>query len=133
MKVSGESFRQGLACKLLVLCSFCDKSHSLWSSEKADGFYDVNIKSVYGLRSIGKGSESGKTLFRILNLPNPPIRFERYDPLLLKSLKKVATQSMVQATEEGVDLNVSDDGNTSRDISIGIDGTWRRRGYSSLN
>lgn len=40
---------------------------------------------------------------------------------------------MVQATEEGVDLNVSDDGNTSRDISIGIDGTWQRRGYSSLN
>lgn len=40
---------------------------------------------------------------------------------------------MLNATEETVELNASDDGNVSRDISVGIDGTWQRRGFSSLN
>ncbi|XP_054259610.1 circumsporozoite protein-like [Macrosteles quadrilineatus] len=34
---------------------------------------------------------------------------------------------------EAVQLNVDEEGNTSTDLSVGIDGTWQKRGYSSLN
>lgn len=88
---------------------------------------------MFGLRAIGKGSQSGKTLFAMLDLPSPPVRFERYNPLLVRSLNKVATESMLQATDEAVSHNVDDNGSESRDISVGLDGTWQRRGYSSLN
>lgn len=115
------------------LCSVCGFSWIFWSSDKTDGFFDINFKCVYGLRSIGKGSVARRTLFGMLDLPSPPLRFERYNPLFLKSLKKVATQSMLNATEEKVELNASEDGNISRDIIVGIDGTWQRRGFSSLN
>lgn len=90
-------------------------------------------KCSYGLRSIGKGSVSSRTLFGILDLPNPPVRFERYNPLFLKTMEKVAQESMVKATEKTVEQNTPEDGNISRDISVGIDGTWQRRGFSSLN
>lgn len=40
---------------------------------------------------------------------------------------------MLNATEETVELNASEDGSVSRDISVGIDGTRQRRGFSSLN
>lgn len=128
-----EDARQGLACKLLVLCSACGHNSSFWSSDKTESFFDVNLKCVYGLRSIGKGSVAGRTLFEMLDLPSPPLRFERFNPLFLKSLKKVATESMVNATEETVELSVSEDGDVSSDISVGIDGTWLRRGFSSMN
>lgn len=128
-----EDARQGLACKLLIQCKNCDNQSSLWTSPKSDQFYDVNLKCVYGLRSIGKGSVASKSLFGMLDLPNPPVRFERYNPLMVKALKSVASQSMIKATEEAVEKNVADDGSVSRDISVGIDGTWQKRGFSSLN
>lgn len=128
-----EGARQGLACKLSVVCSECNFSHEFWSSNKTGGFFDINIKSVYGLRSIGKGSVSGRTLFGMLDLPDPPQRFERYNPMFINSLEKIAEASMIKATEETVELNTKEDGSTSRHISIGIDGTWQRRGFSSLN
>lgn len=83
-----EGARQGLACKLMIECSACGFSWIFWSSDKTDGFFDINVKCVYGLRSIGKGSVAGRTLFGMLDLPSPPLRFERYNPLFLKSLKK---------------------------------------------
>lgn len=128
-----ESARQGLACKLLLVCNDCGFSYDFWSSEKTEGFFDINVKCVYGLRSIGKGSVSSRTLFGLLDLPNPPQRFERYNTLFLKSLEEVANKSMKKATEESVEYNTSEDGSTSRDISVGIDGTWQKRGFSSLN
>ncbi|KAG8279770.1 hypothetical protein J6590_097640, partial [Homalodisca vitripennis] len=36
--------------------------------------YEENVKCVYGLRSIGKGSVAGRTLFAMLDLPTPPAR-----------------------------------------------------------
>ncbi|KAG8250939.1 hypothetical protein J6590_103394, partial [Homalodisca vitripennis] len=91
-------------------------------------FFDVNIRCVYGLRAIGKGSVSSEPLFGLLNLPNPPEKFSRYNDVLLKPLKEVATETMISATEESVSLNLCTEnedevGLPSRDFSVGIDGT----------
>lgn len=128
-----ESSRQGLACKLVIECKKCFHSFPFWTSHKTDNFFDVNLKCVYGLRAIGKGSVSSKPLFALLDLPKPPIRFERYNSLMVESVRTVAHNSMIKAIEEAVEKNVSDDGTTSRDISVDIDGTWQRRGFASLN
>jgi hypothetical protein len=128
-----ENSRQGLACKLLIECKNCFHSFSFWTSHKTESYFDINLKCVYGLRAIGKGSASSKPLFALLDLPKPPLRFERYNDLMVESVRTVAHSSMIKAVEEAVEINVSDDGTTSRDLSIGIDGTWQRRGFSSLN
>ncbi|XP_054256863.1 uncharacterized protein LOC129003739 [Macrosteles quadrilineatus] len=52
---------------------------------------------------------------------------------MVESVRTVAHNSMIKAIEEAVEKNVSDDGTTTRDISVGIDGTWQRRGFASLN
>lgn len=84
--------------------------------------------------------QSGKTLFGILDLPSPPLRFERYNDVILRSLETVATESMVTATEEAVELNTFNENDMAeseicnpRDLTVAIDGTWQRRGFSSLN
>lgn len=132
--------RKGLACKLLIECGNCEKTFPFWTSPKLQECYDINIRCVFGLRSIGKGNVSGKTLFGLMDSPSPPQRFERYNPILLRVLNEVATQSMVDATEEAVQLNTYDTNeeryrpiDDPRDIGVGIDGTWQKRGFSSPN
>lgn len=66
-------------------------------------------------------------------IPSPPANFERYNDILLKSLEEVAEESMVSATKEAIECNFDEDGNTSNDLSIGLDGTWQKRGHTSLN
>lgn len=132
--------RKGLASNVSVICNICGNSYSFWTSSKIGSFFDINIRCVYGLRSIGKGMQSGKTLFGILDLPSPPLRFERYNDVILRSLETVATESMVTATEEAVELNTFNENDMAeseicnpRDLTVAIDGTWQRRGFSSLN
>lgn len=83
---------------------------------------------VYGCRAIGKGCEAAKTLCGILNLPNPPTKFLPTTALLGSATEDVCFQSMRDAVEEAV---VANDG--SRDIPVAIDGTWQKRGHTSLN
>lgn len=131
--IENTTERKGLACSLSLLCENCNKEQSFYTSSKVDKFFDINLRCVYGLRAIGKGMIAGRTLFGLLDLPSPPQKFERYNGKILQSLKEVATDSMISATNEAVQLNVDEEGNTSTDLSIGIDGTWQKRGYSSLN
>lgn len=84
--------RKGLACNLTLLSKHCNESFSFDTSPKVDNHNDINIRCVYGLRAIGKGMVAGRTLFGILDLPNPPQKFERYNQLMLKSVEEVATK-----------------------------------------
>lgn len=79
------------------------------------------------MRCIGKGQSSADMLCGILNLPNVP-RVNRYVNILLEAANKVCAASMKRAAEESVALN---DGN--RDICIAVDGSWQKRGHTSLN
>lgn len=76
---------------------------------------------------------AGRTLFYLLNLPSPPVEFEHYNDILLKSLEEVAEESMVSTTKEAIQCNFDEDGNSSNNLSIGLDGTWQKRGHTSLN
>ncbi|GFX54422.1 uncharacterized protein TNCV_3825211 [Trichonephila clavipes] len=63
-----------------------------------------------------------------MNLPPPPAKFERHNSLFLNVLKTISEDSMNAAVHEAVIAN----GNNSN-IAVAVDGTWHKRGYSSLN
>lgn len=63
-----------------------------------------------------------------MNLPSPPTKCLPYSDRLGSATEDVCFQSMRDAVEEAVVVN---DG--SRDISVAIDGTWQKRGHTSLN
>ncbi|KAG8249913.1 hypothetical protein J6590_009040 [Homalodisca vitripennis] len=44
--------------------------------------YDINVRLVYGMRTIGRGQTAAATLCGVLNLPSPPSRFMNYTQLL---------------------------------------------------
>ncbi|GFV71714.1 uncharacterized protein TNCV_3535021 [Trichonephila clavipes] len=63
-----------------------------------------------------------------MNLPPPPAKFERHNSLFLNVLETISEDSMNAAVHEVV---IANDNNSN--IAVAVDGTWHKRGYSSLN
>ena len=57
-------------------------------------------RQVYGLRNIGKGRSAGKMLFSIMNLPNPPTKFDKYVEKLRPTVIATADYYMKEAVRK---------------------------------
>ena len=80
------------------------------------------------MRSCGLGYNALEKFCGLMNLP-PPVSKKNYQKLSHKirdTAKTVAEASMSAAIEE-----LKKEGAT--DIGVSVDGTWQRRGFSSLN
>ncbi|GFU82411.1 hypothetical protein TNCV_2462941 [Trichonephila clavipes] len=64
------------------------------------------------MRAIGKGGAAARIFCGLMNLPPPPANED----------------SMNAAVHEAV---IANDNNSN--IAVAVDGTWHKRGYSSLN
>lgn len=135
LTISSETI-SGLACKIKILCPSCSASADMINSDKLviqgendsqKNIYDINARLVYGLRCVGRGQTSAKTLCGIMNLPPPPGRYHEYELHLGSVMSSVCKKSMKDAVEEAVDRT------NSRDLCVAIDGSWQRRGHTSLN
>lgn len=62
----------------------------------------MNVRLAYGLHSIGKGKSAGRMLCGMLNLPKPPVHFEKYTNILKSYVKTVAENTMSDAVEVAV-------------------------------
>lgn len=115
-------------CKKFVSEKNCKQGTvRLGQPEKVNKVYDVNIRFVYALRSIGVGQETGEMFAGVMNLPRPS-KFAKYNKMLLPLTKMVCVESFKEAVERAVVQN-----DNTRDIACAFDGTWQRRGFSSLN
>ena len=86
------------------------------------------------MRSIDCGLAAAKGFCRLMNMPQPPRQtpYALHNKALLKAAKAVAVETMTSAAEEIHSLKPAfQDGLVKCDASC--DGTWQRRGFSSLN
>ncbi|GFW54220.1 uncharacterized protein TNCV_1559981 [Trichonephila clavipes] len=120
--------RRGLAVSLEIICHNCGESTSTMSSKISNKCYDVNLILTNGMRAIGKGGAAARIFCGLMNLPPPPAKFERHNSLFLNVLKTISEDSMNAAVYEAV---IANDNNSN--IAVAVDGTWHKRGYSSLN
>ncbi|GFW89277.1 uncharacterized protein TNCV_4934451 [Trichonephila clavipes] len=98
------------------------------TTEKMKGSCLINSSIVLGLRIIGKGFSAGKKLCAFLGLPFlSKLAFRNQERKLLKATERVAQENINAALSE---IKGS---NSFTKSGISIDGTWQRRGYSSLN
>ena len=126
----GITKRKGLSSFLTVNCSSCPFS---WSSHTCKGVKDnqrimeVNLRSVYAMRC-GVGHNGLQKYCGAMNMP-PPVTRKNYSKLsdrLGAAVEKVAKTSMIEASVEVKQHERSD-------IGISFDGTWQKKGHSSLN
>ncbi|GFW69817.1 uncharacterized protein TNCV_1884611 [Trichonephila clavipes] len=80
------------------------------------------------MRSNGKGAEAGRMFCGVRNLPQPPTRFSPYGKRILNAAKLAYEDSVQNAKEAIVKMKVK-----AKNIAVAVDGTWEKRGYTSLN
>ena len=97
--------RKGLAPYVSIKCKGCGFSREEYSSPviekegKGQKAFDVNIRSVYAMRSCGQGYNALENLCGIMNLP-PPVTKNNYSKLshtLRDAARVVAEASMSDA------------------------------------
>lgn len=126
--------RIGLASELQVCCKNCKSCSTFFNCEKLENaeskvnLYDLNMRFVYALRSIGKGQAAGRMLCGVMNLPPPPAKFSHYNKVLTAASEQVCTEQMKVAAEECISVN-----DNNRDLCVAFDGTWQKRGHLSHN
>lgn len=100
--------------------------------------FEINNRAVLAMREIGKGLTALEKLCGYMNLL-PPMNCNAYNKMqttLHAAYKNIAEQSMNQASAELRQVDRDDvalNENGVADISVSCDGTWQKRGYSSLN
>ncbi|GFU43598.1 uncharacterized protein TNCV_3728391 [Trichonephila clavipes] len=127
---------QGLATELLICCEFCGLIQPLLNTrftntvvnKKDTKVYEVNTRLAYAMRSVGKGEAATKVFCGVMNLPPPPKRFYESLHALNNATEKVAKVSMALAAAETLSFN-----NGNPNVPVAIDGTWQKRGHTSLN
>ena len=124
-----QGTRYGVAVEMLLQCR-CGWIHKFWTSNKTDcRSFDVNKRICYSMRRCGKGHAGLKQFLTPMNLP-PPLTSANYNKIarkLHKAVKEVAVQSMQGAAEEVCGNN------DITDVGVSLDGTWQKRGFTSLN
>lgn len=122
--------KKGLSSLLFVYCC-CGYEREFRTSRQCGKFFDVNTRLTYAMRSIGQGYSSIEKFTALMNLPKPMTQksYEKLVSSLLKAAQEVAEETMNDAANELKDDSADD----VTDVGISADGSWQRRGYSSLN
>ncbi|GFX82956.1 uncharacterized protein TNCV_4938261 [Trichonephila clavipes] len=94
---------------------------------------ELNTRFVYGLRLIGRGVSAGRKVCAVLNLPPflSKLAFRQQEKKLLSATISIGEKIMNDAAKGIRQLKKSIHGTVNCGVSV--DGTWQRRGFSSLN
>ncbi|GFV93361.1 uncharacterized protein TNCV_3685841 [Trichonephila clavipes] len=94
---------------------------------------ELNTRFVYGLRLIGRGVSAGRKLCAVLNLPPflSKLAFRQQEKKLLSAAISIGEKIRNDAAKGIRQLKKSIHGTVNCGVSV--DGTWQRRGFSSLN
>ncbi|GBM58555.1 hypothetical protein AVEN_255335-1 [Araneus ventricosus] len=115
-----------------MYCKNCPFSKGFASLKKQQRNSEINTRFVFALRIIGKGFTAAKKLCATLHLPAflSKVSFRIQELKLPHASVSVVENSMKHAAGE---IRNADDPVPSVKCDVSVDGTWQRRGYSSLN
>ena len=130
--------RKGCASKLRLCCERCNWKHLFWTSKRTEKSFEENKRLIYGMRRIGKGHAGASKFCSVMNMPSPLTAksFRRSSRAISRHVKNAAKSCMKSAAKEvhakNRNVNYSND-SVPVNCGISCDGTWQRRGHSSLN
>lgn len=128
--------RIGIVSTLHVVCEECKADSKFKTSPINKWVYDANIRFCYGMRCLGVGREGANLFCGLMNMPPPVNRFTDLNTRLLISLEKVAKRNLLAAVQDAVAEKRETEPNSetpATDLSVSCDGTWMKRGHTSLH
>ena len=126
-------FLVGQLLSLVGQCPMSDRYFEACTSKvcgENNKSFDVNRRIVYTMRSCGQGYAGLENFTSFMNMPKPMTQnnFDKIVKTVSHCAKAVAREIMNDAAEE---IRKSDPSIVYTGVSV--DGSWQRRGFSSLN
>lgn len=130
--------RKGLCTALSIVCGDCSNTvkvpYSVAGGANVGSILSVNLKSVVANKCIGGSFASLQMFCNLLGLPSPISKniYTQYHGVVVEACMSEANESMERARKEAREFRgiVSDD--EVIDVLISVDGSWHRRGHSSM-
>ncbi|EFN71671.1 hypothetical protein EAG_00212, partial [Camponotus floridanus] len=118
-----------------VKCSNCEPRY-INSCPLINNAYEINRRIVFAMRIIGVGYEGIRKFCGIMDLPkifNKKVYYDIVDSVHTAS-QAVANLlfSAAAAEEKNLTESAENADKPTRGLTVSGDGTWRKRGYSSL-
>ena len=134
------SSRAGLMSALSLECSSCEQATSLQTSAtitQRGRSFDVNRRAVYHSLETGSGYEGLASFCSIMNMPCiSKVAYYKQLEVIMEAQEDEAQEEMNRAGQKlhQTVLEESDeqDSNAVVDVAVSFDGTWAKRGFSSL-
>ena len=126
--------------ELNLKCSSCQESSALptsYSVTQRGKSYDINRRAVYHAVESGSGYEGLAAFCSIMNMPclSKPAYYKQVDDIL-EALEDEAREDMRRAGERLrqhiLEENPEKDKDDTLDAAVSFDGTWAKRGFTSL-
>lgn len=127
-----EASKQGLGFKIVVTCDECPPVYINSCPKIENKAFEVNKRLIFAMRLLGVGINGIIKFCSIMDLPSP-VAQKSYD-LIISTIHKatdtVCSFSMKNAAQE--EKRISTDKGENNGITVSGDGSWRKRGFSSL-
>lgn len=126
-----ESGKRGLGFKIVISCENCDQTE-IPNCPFVDKAYEINRRIILAMRLLGIGLNGVEKFCAFMDLPRP-IFHSFYDKLIQTisvATETVCQQSMETAAQEEKAKCIEN--KQLNGITVSGDGTWRKRGFSSL-
>lgn len=124
--------RSGLAATMKFVCTGLNCGNErMWhtSTKVGNNSFTTNKQFVYAMSCIGKGRAAGEEFCGVMNM-NAPCKQKSWDKhfqSVLHATESVAKESMKAAARQ------LQNGDKVTDTAVTCDGTWQKRGHSSLH
>lgn len=126
-----ESSKRGLRFKIVVSCDNCDKKE-IPNSPFIKNAYEINRRIILAMRLLGVGLQGIRKFCAFMELPRPVFQ-SVYDTIIENisaASEVVSKNSMSNAAKE--EKRISSENGETNGITVSGDGSWRKRGFSSL-
>ena len=119
--------KKGLASYLIISC-ICGYEKPFYTSKQVGKSFDINKRAIYSMRSCGQGYAGLEKFLFCMNMPKPMTRknYTKLSDIVAAACQKTALETMLEAATDLQKENIVD-------VPISADGSWQRRGYSSMN
>jgi len=127
-----EASKRGLGFKLVITCEGCEKVYVNSCPIINKASYEVNRRIIFAMRLLGIGLNGIIKFCAFMDLPRPIFQ-TTYDIIvdnILVATEAVRTKCIKKAAEN--EKTISEEKGQMNGITVSGDGSWRKRGFSSL-
>ncbi len=126
------SKRKGCASFLHLECKQCSWKNVFHTSGKTKRTFTVNRQLTYAMRSVGLGRNGAEKICCVMNMPPPQLYkyYKAHAHAVKNAAKGVAEDTMLEAAAE---IRAKKGGAEFVEVGVSGDGSWQKRGYSSLH